>query len=307
MSGAARAGVTEPLAEVAALAREWATVCCQVDGVKTGCRAYHGFWPFMRLMGLGKTLSGMPERYLNGMTEHLLSYAKVPAPTPVRVLISGCADASALAHVLEAGRLSGMPVAVTALDRCETPLRLCAWYAQEQSCSITTCCEDIVAHNPLTPYDLIVTSSFLGYFHPSERPALFQRYAQLLAPGGLLLFGNRLRPGDETQAVGFSAAQAEAFGEQAAGRSTQLPAGTSLSADQARAMALEYASSFRSYPLSSAESLQRLATQAGLLSRIEAVPAAPARAGSASGPTLADGSGYVFVRLSKPLATPIVS
>lgn len=298
MSGSALNGVAEPLAEAAVLARKWSAQCC------TDCHAYHGFWPFMRLMGLGKTLSGMPELYLKGMTEHFLNHLKESGGTPVRVLISGCADASALAHVLEASRLSGIAVAVTALDRCETPLRLCAWYAQQLSLSITSCREDIMAHNAHASYDLIVTSSFLGYFSPAERPALFQHYAQLLAPGGLILFGNRLRPGDETQPVGFSAAQAGAFGEQAAGRSTQLPEIAGLSADQARSMAREYATRFRSYPLSSADSLHRLATQAGLICHIESVPAAPARAGSASGPTLADGSGYVFVRLSKPMGTP---
>lgn len=295
-----QAGVAEPLAELAALARQWAPVHCQADGEGRGCGAYHGFWPFMRLMGLGKTLSGQSARYLAELGAALTGHRQRHGAAPARVLVSGCADASALAHVLEAGRCSGVALAATVVDRCATPLRLCEWYARQQGVVIASVRQDLLAHHADGAYDLIFTSSLLGYFSPAQRVELFQRYACLLAPGGVLLFANRLRTGDEAQAVGFSAPQAEAFAAEAMQRSARLPPPAALTPAQAHAAALAYARGFRSYPLASVDTLQALARQAGLGCEIEAVATLPARAGDASGPTLADGAPYLFVRMRKP-------
>lgn len=43
------------------------------------------------------------------------------------MLISGTADYSMLAHLLQAYRNVEAAVHVTVLDRCETPLYLCRW------------------------------------------------------------------------------------------------------------------------------------------------------------------------------------
>ena len=50
---------------------------------------------------------------------------------PRRVLISGAADYSILAYVLWACRENGLDAEVTVLDRCDTPLLLNTWYAEQ--------------------------------------------------------------------------------------------------------------------------------------------------------------------------------
>ena len=40
---------------------------------------------------------------------------------------------------------------VTVLDVCETPLRLCDWYATRRGHSIATCQSDIFDHAPAAP------------------------------------------------------------------------------------------------------------------------------------------------------------
>jgi SAM-dependent methyltransferase len=292
--------VEEPLAESAARARALAAAHCDADGGATSCRAYHGFWQHLRLMGLGKTLSGMPGRYLAEMASFLDDWRRSGRAGAPRVLISGCADYSAAAHALHACRAASVAARITALDRCRTPLLLNRWYADRCGATIETVHADILEHRDDAGYDLILTSSLLGYFDPITRPRLFASFAALLRPRGLALFANRLRPEPEDHPVGFGAGQAARFAARAAELAASLPPQARLTAEEARAAAQAYAQSFASYPVNSPAGLRALATQTGLeWIAGEVAPTAAAPAG-VSGPTLRDGADYVFVRLRRP-------
>lgn len=295
--GAPRAGPVEPLAHSAGLARDWATDHCGCDATGTRCDAYHGFWQTMRLMHLGATLGGHPGQYLEAIAHWA---AQVPPHGGERrVLISGCADYSMLAHLWHASAAAGDAMHVTVLDICATPLRLNSWLAQRQGRSVLTVCDDILAHRPGTGYDLIITSSFLGYFSPQLRPTLFQAYRGLLRDGGRLVFSNRLRAAPEQVPVGFTPEQARQFADLAQRLSADLPAPAALEPDRAHAMALAFACHTRSYPLASAQTIAQLAADAGLQVRQSRVlQNAPMRA-AVSGPTLGDGSRYLFVELQR--------
>jgi SAM-dependent methyltransferase len=292
--------VDEPLAASAALARTLAAAHCDADGHGTSCRAYHGYWQHLRLMGLGKTLSGMPERYLAALAAFLDEWKRSGRDEAPRLLISGCADYSAAAHALHACRAASIAARITALDRCPTPLLLNRWYADRCGATIETVHADILEHRDDVGYDLILTSSLLGYFDPVTRPRLFGSFAALLRPRGVELFANRLRPEPEGHPVGFDAEQAARFAARAAELAARLPPQAALTADEARAAAQAYAQSFASYPVNSAAGLRALAIEAGLEWMAGEVAPTSAPPAGVSGPTLSDGATYVFVQLRKP-------
>lgn len=291
--------LVEPLADSAPLAWRWAAQHCVADTRGDSCASYHGLWQYLRLMKLGPALGGHPMEYLRAMTELALVWENRRSGAARRLLISGCADYSMLAHVLHAFSCTPSPPAITVLDICPTPLKLNAWYAQKLGQPIETVCSDLLGHRPLDGYDLIVTSSFLGYFSPDARPRLFATYAAMLRPGGRLVFSNRLRPETESIQTAFSEQQARRFADKVALSCNALPAQATLPEDAARQMALAYAGSRRPYPVNSADTIRRLATDAGLR-WIEGhhVASAPLQPGL-SGPTLGDGSDFLFVTLEK--------
>ncbi len=289
----------EPLAISAPIARQAASVNCARAGAQQSCEPYHGFWQYMRLMGLGKTLSGQSERYLSTLDRLVREWARRPGAATPQVLISGCADYSMLAHVLHAcGRLQ-QRVEVTVLDVCPTPLFLNEWYARRAAQPVTVVCADSLQHHPADAYDLIVTSSLLGYFSPDVRPRMFQGYAAMLRAGGRLVLANRIRPGSESEVVGFSPQQVENFAARAAKLSASLPATAALTPDDAGRMARAYAQIFRSYPLNAEQSARALARSSGL-QWVDGgcVPSVRLEA-QVNGPSIGDGSDYLFVTLEK--------
>jgi SAM-dependent methyltransferase len=294
---AATAAPDEPLTQSAALARNWAAAHCAHDGQGQGCDAYHGFWQTMRLMRLGATLGGHPGHYLEAIAAWAASPHRHGGVR--RVLISGCADYSMLAHVWHASATVGADLRVTVLDACPTPLQLNTWYAERLGRRVQTVNSDVLAYRPDTGLDLIVTSSFLGYFGPATRPALFQAYRRMLRGGGQLVFSNRLRAAPEHLQVGFTPEQTDQFAELAAGLSGELPSDAALDAVQAREMARAFARQTRSYPVACAQTITDLAADAGLQVRqCQLVQNTPMRSGI-GGPTLGDGSRYVFVVLQR--------
>jgi len=289
-------GPAEPLARSTALAHEWAQQSCRCDPQGRSCAAYHGSWQVMRLLGLGATLGGHPGHYLAAMRR----WAERPCAHghARRVLISGCADYSMLAHLWHCiGPEDALDV--TVLDICRTPLRLNEWYAQHLGRPLQTVCNDILAYRPPIGFDLIVTSSFLGFFEPQQRPELFRSWQRLLREGGWLVSSNRLRAQPEHTAVGFTAEQATRLGDTAEQRRAGLPATVALGPAQLGTMALAFAAQMRSYPVASTGSIETLAVEAGLrIVACDTLQSAP-MARSISGPTLGDGSRYAFFVLER--------
>jgi hypothetical protein len=291
--------VDEPLAKSAPYARKLARGSCADAAVNRTCEPYHAFWQYMRLMGLGKTLSGQSARYLSTLEQFARESAGRRAASPARVLISGCADYSLLAHVLHACGSANQRVEVTAIDVCPTPLLLNQWYARRLGHSLTVACSDILQHHSADAYDMIVTSGFLGYFRPEVRVRMFKGYASMLREGGRLIIANRLRDGTEGEAVGFSSQQIDLFAARAAQLSAVLPASARLEPDDALRMARAYAEEFKSYPVNSEESVKRLAIASGLQwAEGGCVPSVRLQAG-VNGPTMGDGSDYLFAILGK--------
>src|SRR5262249_11259435 len=114
----------EPIIESAPIAHDVAQRLCIRDPViSETCAWYHGFWQYLRVMGLNKTSVGHGTFFIDTLR------SLRPRDATPRVLVSGSADYSMPAHVLFAFADAGT-VDLTVVDRCETPLYLSRWYAE---------------------------------------------------------------------------------------------------------------------------------------------------------------------------------
>lgn len=277
------------------MALEMARRSCVPAGHPNACAHYHGFWQFLRLLGMGKTMSGFTPEFVAAVRTEALARPD----RPIRVLISGCADYSAFAHVWQAGL--GLPhtPATTALDLCETPLELTRWYARHQGGQVETVRQNVLEYQVGPCFDLILTSSFFGYFNPDQRRQLFRAYAGLLTPGGALVFTTRLVNQPEDVRVGFAPRQARDLVDQVLQALTQLPTEASLSPAEAEELARAYAGRRGSYPVNSLRTIELLAEQAGLRVDDSIQRRSEAKSSSVSGPTVGTAN-YLFVTLRKP-------
>jgi SAM-dependent methyltransferase len=282
----------EPLEVSASLARSLALRHCAPR-----CRSYHGLWQFLRLLDLGKTMSGLSDVFMSEIAAEARRWTTTRSPEqPPRVLVSGCADYSAYAHLHAACAGTGADPSFTAVDLCETPLRLSEWFAERLGSRITTIRTDILDHATDEPYDLIVSSGFLGYFRGSVRLRLFETYARLLRPGGLLLVSNRLRDGDEDQPVGFARSAADEFALLVRERSAVLPEGLRQDALAAADWAADYADRQLSYPVNRRAKIEALLRDAGFDTDCSEFSGTKRSRAPFGGPTIADGASYLLVK-----------
>lgn len=279
------------LLESAPLARRMAPQLCPTEAAGGGCAWIHGFWQYLRLLGLAST----PGLHAAFFGDQLLDGAAAP-----RILISGAADYSMLDVVASALRRGGRRADITVVDRCETPLMLNRWFAEREGLSIATVRRDIFDFAADAPFDVICTHSFLSEI-PAERwPSLLGRWRGLLRPGGIAITVNRVRSGDSAAAVGFTEAQAAAL------RAAALEIATSLGAawpgdprDLAR-QAETYMSRRRTYAPCSRDDVARLFEGAGF--RLKALSCGPVTEGVRSdldGPTLPGSADYARIAAVK--------
>ncbi|MEA2901874.1 MAG: hypothetical protein QOH36_1761 [Actinomycetota bacterium] len=203
-----RLSVYEPLAQTAPLTRRLAESHC------AGCAWYHGFWPTLRRLGMAAS----PDRHQDFFLDALGGLARAGHR---RVLVSGAADSSMLAHVLEAWRAVGRPD-VTVLDRCPTPGVLSTWYAQLCGVEIATAVADVVDYAPDEPFSVVCTHSFLSQFAPPDRPLLIAAWHRLLGPGGAVVTTARLSPPGTDEPIRFTPAQVDAFAARAGAEAERL-------------------------------------------------------------------------------------
>lgn len=282
----------EPLGESAPLAHQLARTHCRPLPV-TGedCAWYHGFWQHLRLMGLTKTSGGQAPFLI----EQLRGLAR--AGESPRVLVSGSADYSMPAHALWAYRAEGATLRLEVVDRCETPLALCRWYAERQVTTVATHRADILDHETPEPVDVVLTNSFLGSFDPASRPRLVAAWRRMLRPGGTLLFTNRLRPEAGIGPLGFDADQARGFVEAARREAERCHAAVGLDPDEAARRAQAYAERYRSHPVRSREEIAGLLEAGGFTIDLLEVATHAGRDGAeaVSGPSMAERADYARV------------
>ncbi len=166
------------LIECAAEARRLAPELCARDlHSHETCAWYHGFWPYLRALGIVTT----PETHLAFYAETFCRFAREKGCR--RILISGSADFNMLEQVHGAFDAAGVTPEIVFVDRCPTSAALGNWYAERTGRIIETHASDILAFDA-APFDIICTHSFMGYFDDDARRKLAAKWASLLRDGG---------------------------------------------------------------------------------------------------------------------------
>jgi SAM-dependent methyltransferase len=276
--------------ESAALALRLAQQHCPAPTADDpGCAWYHGFWQIPRLMGIGKSTGGQAAFLLAALRAH------ARAGDFGRVLVSGTADYAMPALVHRAYRSEGARLELTVVDRCETPLRLCAWYAQKSGESLRAVRSNILDLRESGSFDLVLTNSFLGYFDPRQRQQLFAVWADLLRPGGKVVFSNRVRPGFDAGRVGFGPDEARRFCAEVDARAEAAGRTLGIEPERIASGAREYVRRFEVYPVTSHDALHESLRQAGF-ARIDAdVSATRAARVAISGPSTTEQGVYARI------------
>jgi SAM-dependent methyltransferase len=164
---------------------------CSGNGTEShdGCRSYHGWWQYWRIVGLVATPDWHSGNYADVFRSDRNDH-------DFRVLVSGTADYGILCHLAEAipaDAQSGIRIAV--LDLCPTPLEMCSWYASEHlpEAALSLHCSDILqAPFGDAEFDLITTYSFLSRFPDHLKEHVVAQWRRMLRPGGKVITTARL-------------------------------------------------------------------------------------------------------------------
>lgn len=164
-----------------------------------GCAWYHGVWQYLRLFDMVSSPTWHAEFYAEQLREAIQERGAR------RILISGAADYTALAFVLEAVGVHAAELDLHILDLCRTPLLACQWYAQRMAVPVTVHQADITRTSEFgaagldmaEPVDLVVADAFLTRFDPDGASRVIDSWYGLLAPGGTVVTTVRLHPRNE--------------------------------------------------------------------------------------------------------------
>lgn len=214
----------ELLEHSTSIARQLAPLVCR------GCVDLHGIWPELRALGLAAD----PHRHDTFFASSLGSRAR-QSPN---VLISGCADWGMLDTVASAYRTQAAQLAATVVDRCATPVMLCAWYGAQRRLPIRTAVAELREYEDEMPFDLICTHSILTYLPLDGRRELVANWHRLLRKGGSVITVTRLDSASAPSPPRDVAAARE-FGELAVER--RLERGLGGDPDELRARAERFA------------------------------------------------------------------
>lgn len=242
----------EPMVRTAPFARMLAEVVCRKSYLAGDtCAWYHKVWQYLRVFDMVSTPTWHREFYAQAL-------GMLRAIPNGRILVSGTADYSTLAHILWYGRGEAGPLHITVVDLCETPLLLCRWYAQREGQRIETTACSILDHQG-GPYDAVVTDAFLTRFNEDERRKVVEKWCGLLKVGGRAITTVRLR----SQRPNVSSAQVEAFRDRALDLATRWRDFLEVSPDEVAEMAGVYAKRMESWPVLDLDQLRRLFAEAG--------------------------------------------
>lgn len=192
----------EPLVQSAPLLTELAPVLCGGNHINaTECDWYHGSWQLFRLMDLVSTPTWHHDFYTDSLSDAVAAGAR-------DLLISGTADYSVFAYVVEALKGLEGPSSVTIVDLCGTPLFACRWYGQRTGYEPTVVTKDIIDFLAQSDrsFDAIVTDAFLTRFQATDVRSVLAGWHGALRPGGRVIttvrcHAERVSGQDEEEAV----------------------------------------------------------------------------------------------------------
>lgn len=242
----------EPMITTAPIAQEMSLVLCKGDHVSPeDCSWYHSVWQYLRIFNMVSTPTWHSDFYFDALV------SPAPKQNAARVLISGTADYSMLAHVLWALRADSQKPDITVLDLCETPLFLCKWYGKAMGVRVTAVAHDILSFDG-GPFDIITADAFLTRFSPALRIEVVRKWHSMLAPEGRVVTTVRIEPGLGQFEVQATPEQADAFRRKALQEARRWQGFLPCSPDTIANLAQRYAERMTSFSFSSEEDVRSL-------------------------------------------------
>jgi SAM-dependent methyltransferase len=157
------------------------------------CCDYHATWGFLRAAGLRR---GAVADFESLSAEFSGLRAKP------RILITGCADTGQL--TLVANSLAGSSPSITLVDRCATPLRLCAGFARQNGIDLEIRQGSVEELQDVGRYDAIFSHEFLGFVDEGKHLALLNVLNRALVPNGRVIIAQRVHEGEQRAGLGQS-------------------------------------------------------------------------------------------------------
>ena len=157
------------------------------------CRDYHATWGFLRAAGLRR---GAVADFDSFSADFTGLRAKP------RILITGCADTGQL--TLVANLLAGSSPSITLVDRCATPLQLCADFARQNGIDLEIRQGSVEEMRDVGRYDAIFSHEFLGFVDEGKRLALLKVLRRALVPNGRVVIAQRIFEGEQRPEAGQS-------------------------------------------------------------------------------------------------------
>jgi SAM-dependent methyltransferase len=237
--------------------RQAPETCFHDAGSGYTCRPYHRVWQYLGLLGVATSMRTDSAFMIDALRDLAQRGGR-------RILISGTADFTMLAHVLYAFRLENVNAQVTVTDRCETPLAANRWYAARQGTTVTTVRSDILDFNAGDGFDAICTHSFIAWFTPSMQARLVGKWRDLLKPGGRLITTKRLRSGSPEIAQRNTEADAVGLRDRVLAAARLHADRHDLDPDDLACAAYAFSKEHYRYPTTSMAALRALFESAGL-------------------------------------------
>ncbi|HEX8620176.1 MAG TPA: hypothetical protein VF911_21530 [Thermoanaerobaculia bacterium] len=252
----------EPMLTTAPVAHALAPVLCKGDYVANeDCSWYHGIWQYLRILNMVSTPTWHGTFYVDAVEAALNERAG-------KILISGAADYSTLAHVVWGRDKTNCAdaCAIEVLDLCETPLLLCRWYAKYVDTTVATVKADIVKLDAGDTYILIVTDAFLTRFDATQRRDVVKAWHRLLRSGGRVITTIRLEPDLRAHFAIASIDQADDFRARARRSSERWQEFLPIVPADLAYEAQRYAERMKSFSMHTAAEVEQLFTDAGFAS-----------------------------------------
>ena len=238
---------------------ELAGIHCFTDpATGSSCKLYHGTYQYFMLLDLKRGILN-DSRFIISQVRELAIRDNCR-----RILITGTADYSMLAHIAWAFRSTPSRPEITVVDRCQTALSINAWYARKYSLEINLVRSDLFEYDAPWQYDAICTHNILNFFSFDDRLRLTRKWHDLLRPGGCVVTMTRLRLGSDDKAGGFTPQQVSSIYERTYQAATEYGSGLGIEPGILAGVAEEFADDYKRFMWKGEEDVHDCFNNAGL-------------------------------------------
>lgn len=268
----------EPLVQSADMMATIAKMSCNSHMYVEGtCSWYHGVWQYLRLFDLVSSPAWHSAFYREALYKALQQLSPIEqTDRRGRVLITGSADYSMLAYVLNSSERAQVPVFVRVADQCRTPLIACEWYARlrglvtdapsDTRSQVVVCETDLLQADQSktglgSGYNLITTDAFLTRFERPDAETIVAAWHRLLNPGGVVVTTVHVHPLDAPR--GGVLDEVSDFTIRARDRAARWRPYIRMRLDELTTAAQQYAMQMRSYDLGDVAAIRKLFAGAG--------------------------------------------